>query len=273
MENKIKESTANTLKERISNPLWGSISFSWLAFNWQNISRLLMSKKDVEERIFDIISQDWFYLHYFISPLFFGALLAIATPYIKLYLSFFHKKAEQKERELNTEKEINKYNDIIIIADKKVEAENADNLARTKEKIKNEIMDARSKTSLSIINARKAKIEKSTDTTEIAYKEAQERLYRKIEELKITEEKINEAHEIYTQRSNHLNEIAKTYFKYKNISSREEFIRFLNEIKEQNLFNAAYLTREFNSMQEKELLNEHVNKTSNPDVSSDGKEH
>nr|OYN54632.1 hypothetical protein B7L52_15650 [Pectobacterium carotovorum] len=70
-----------------------------------------------------------------------------------------------------------------------------------------------------------------------------------------------------------LNEIAKTYFKYKNISSREEFIRFLNEIKEQNLFSAAYLTREFNSMQEKELLNEHSNKTSNPDVSSDGKEH
>lgn len=64
MDDGLKESVTLALKERLSNPLWGYILLSWIGFNWQNIAKLFMSKKTVEERITDIISQDWFYVHF-----------------------------------------------------------------------------------------------------------------------------------------------------------------------------------------------------------------
>ncbi|MFK3696734.1 hypothetical protein [Serratia bockelmannii] len=50
MDDGLKESVTLALKERLSNPLWGYILLSWIGFNWQNIAKLFMSKKTVEER-------------------------------------------------------------------------------------------------------------------------------------------------------------------------------------------------------------------------------
>jgi hypothetical protein len=91
MDDGLKESVTLALKERLSNPLWGYILLSWIGFNWQNIAKLFMSKKTVEERITDIVSQDWFYVHFLVAPLILGVLLAIISPYLKQWLSAAHK--------------------------------------------------------------------------------------------------------------------------------------------------------------------------------------
>ncbi|WBK51540.1 hypothetical protein OEE45_22580 [Klebsiella michiganensis] len=109
MDDGLKESVTLALKERLSNPLWGYILLSWTGFNWQNIAKLFMSKKTVEERITDIVSQDWFYVHFLVAPLMLGVLLAIISPYLKQWLSAAHAYADEKQRKDQIKRAIDKY--------------------------------------------------------------------------------------------------------------------------------------------------------------------
>lgn len=136
MEEGLKKTISNTINERLSSPLWGYIFFSWIGFNWQNIAKLFMSKKSVEDRIIEITSQDWMFFHYILAPVLLGCILAIASPYIHQYLSLTHKLANKKKRESDKDKIIEKYDDEIVIAEKKVAAEKAEELAKEKEKTK-----------------------------------------------------------------------------------------------------------------------------------------
>ncbi|WP_145031148.1 hypothetical protein [Pantoea ananatis] len=136
MDEGIKESITQAVKERLSSPLWGYIFFSWVGFNWKNLAILFMSNETVEERISKISAQEWFYLEYLFAPIILGVLLAILSPYFKQWLSATHRRAEQKQREGIKKKITNRYDDDIEIADKKIAAENAEKLAKEKENTK-----------------------------------------------------------------------------------------------------------------------------------------
>lgn len=176
MDDGLKESVTLALKERLSNPLWGYILLSWIGFNWQNIAKLFMSKKTVEERITDIISQDWFYVHFLVAPLILGVFLAIISPYLKQWLSAAHKRADKKQREDLKQKIIDKYDDDIAIAEKKVEANKAQELAEEKEhtkviqeqeKQKREVLDTKTiEENLKQLEKRKYEIESSIKNLE-----------------------------------------------------------------------------------------------------------
>lgn len=136
MDEGIKESITQAVKERLSSPLWGYILFSWVGFNWKNLAILFMSDKKVEERIVEISAQEWFYIEYVFIPITLGVLLAILSPYFQQWLSVAHKRAEQKQREGIKKKITDKYDDDIEIVDKKIAAENAETLAKEKENTK-----------------------------------------------------------------------------------------------------------------------------------------
>ncbi|MDC6120451.1 hypothetical protein PJX95_20630 [Serratia rubidaea] len=130
------EQVKQAFKDRISSPLWGYVFFSWLGFNWQNIAKLFMSKREVEVRIAEITSQEWFFVHYIVFPVIFGAALAAVSPYLQQWLSAVHKRAEKNQRADLKQKIIDKYDDDIDIAGKKVEANKAQELAEEKEHTK-----------------------------------------------------------------------------------------------------------------------------------------
>lgn len=136
MDDGLKESVTLALKERLSNPLWGYILLSWTGFNWQNIAKLFMSKKTVEERITDIVSQDWFYVHFLVAPLMLGVLLAIISPYLKQWLSAAHAYADDKQRKDQVKRAKDKCDDEIAMAEKIVEVNKAHKLAEEKENTK-----------------------------------------------------------------------------------------------------------------------------------------
>lgn len=128
MEDGIKNSITQALKDRLSSPVWGYILLSWLGFNWQNIARLFMSSNDVEYRIFEITNQEWFYPHYFIAPVAVGCALAGGSPYLQLMLSWVHKKAEASHNKGVNSKLEQKYRDEIKLASLKAQASTADEL-------------------------------------------------------------------------------------------------------------------------------------------------
>lgn len=127
--NDVSESLKETIKTRLSNPLWGYIALSWLGFNWQNIATLFMGTQPVNFRIYEITSQDWFYTHYLIAPIVVGFLLAIISPYLQLLITKTHSWAQKRQIEAEKEQAVNKYDLEIALAQKKVEADKAKELA------------------------------------------------------------------------------------------------------------------------------------------------
>lgn len=163
------EQVKQAFKDRISSPLWGYVFFSWIGFNWQNIAKLFMSKREVEVRIAEITSQEWFFVHYIVFPVVFGAALAAVSPYLQQWLSAAHKRAEKNQRADLKQKIIDKYDDDIDIAGKKVEANKAQELAEEKEhtkvvqeqeKQKREVLDTKTiEENLSQLEKRRHEIE------------------------------------------------------------------------------------------------------------------
>lgn len=188
MEDGLKESVALAIKERLSSPLWGYILLSWAGFNWQNIAKLFMSQKTVEERITDIISQNWFYFQFLIAPMILGASLAIISPYLKQWLSAAHKRADRKQREELKQKIIDKYDDDIAIVGKKVAANKAQELAEEKEHTK--VIQEQEKQKREVLNTESIEenlqqLEKKKYNLETSIKELGEQEDRVQEEIKI----------------------------------------------------------------------------------------
>lgn len=99
----VSESLKETIKTRLSNPLWGYITLSWLGFNWQNIATLFMGTEPVNFRIYAITSQDDFYLHYLIVPIIVGFLLTLIYPYLQLIITIIHSWVRRKQIEAEVE--------------------------------------------------------------------------------------------------------------------------------------------------------------------------
>lgn len=247
------EQIKQVLKERISSPLWGYVFFAWLGFNWQNLARLFMSSKPVEERIIEITSQKYFYLHFLGLPLLLGCALAALSPYFIQWLSVAHKKANEKQRLMDKEKIINKYLDDADIIQERVKFENVEATFKEKERSNREITEARKQVRLSILEMRKAKIDKSRVALNNAYEDAQMRLYEKNSEIEDVEEKKRNLDLQYHSVAKKLNGIADVYFKYKDISSHDDFMSFLSDIKEKGLLTYQGKTGAYEMMQSKEL--------------------
>ena len=84
--------------ERLSNPILGAFSFSWILFNWKIVLVLLFSKKTVEEKI-SIIESD--YLNLFNSLLFpalFVVFYLLIVPWLSLGAQTFQEKANKRRR-------------------------------------------------------------------------------------------------------------------------------------------------------------------------------
>lgn len=102
------DSTMQAINDRIKSPLWGYIILAWVWFNWPNLAMLFMSDAPVKFRIDYILSQEYFYVHYLLAPIFCGSVLAVITPYAQWLLSLAQKWATDKHNEniyLSKEKE------------------------------------------------------------------------------------------------------------------------------------------------------------------------
>ncbi|MGQ4132787.1 hypothetical protein ACUC97_25510 [Escherichia coli] len=116
------DSTMQAINDRIKSPLWGYIILAWVWFNWPNLAMLFMSDAPVKFRIDYILSQEYFYVHYLLAPIFCGSVLAVITPYAQWLLSYAQKWAIDKHSEniyLSKEKE---YRDSIKLTGLKVQA-------------------------------------------------------------------------------------------------------------------------------------------------------
>ncbi|WP_105637094.1 hypothetical protein [Cronobacter dublinensis] len=118
----LKDLIKNSLADRLQSPLYGYISFSWLACNWSNVAYLLMSKVRVEDRINAILNQPNLWWNYFVVPIIVGSSLAIFSPYFRSWLLHLHAGAVAKEYDVRIQQ-----------AAKKVALDNAEKLAQEQE--------------------------------------------------------------------------------------------------------------------------------------------
>ncbi len=244
---------AQSFRDRISSPLWGYVFFSWVSCNWTNILFVFMSKEDIETRIHTVLIQPNLWVNYFWTPLSIGVMLFVFMPFVQWGLSLCHNWVSKKKKESDILNALEKYQDDIDLADKKIEAENAENLSRQKENARNNLVEARGQTRLSILNARKAKIDNSIEGLKNAYAESQKKLDDINYQLKIIEGKVDSKLRQYQSASERVNAIAELYFTYENIESREGFVSFLKDIKDKNLIGNSFLSRRYDFMLEKEL--------------------
>ncbi|EMG9527124.1 hypothetical protein [Enterobacter asburiae] len=248
------EQIKQAFKERISSPLWGYVFFSWLGFNWQNIAILFMSKKEVEARIANITSQDWFFVHYIVLPVIVGAALAAISPYLQQWLLTAQKKADDKRKENNLAEELRLLDDDMIKKKKAIELANIAELTEKSEKDKLERQNARNESRLALIKLREATLTKSTQAIEKLYEDSHVKLNEIQSEIKLAEERYKVKVETINNAAVALNKIGELYHKYENMNTNEEFVSFLKEIKNKGLFGSAFLDNNFNSMTEKEII-------------------
>lgn len=248
------EQVKQAFKDRISSPLWGYVFFSWLGFNWQNIARLFMSKKPVEERIVDITSQSWFIPHYIILPVVMGAILAALSPYLQEWLAAAHKRAEDKKNEKILAEELRLIDVDMLKKEKLTKLSKVAEHTEQSEKEKLERQNARNESRIALIKLRETALTKSTQNIEKLYTESQIKLNSVLDEIKQAEEKYKIKIEAINNAAEALNKIAELYYKYDNLNTHEDFVKFIKEIKSKNLFGSAFLDNRFNSMVEREVI-------------------
>lgn len=54
----LKESVKQAISKRLESPLFGFITLSWIATNWDNILILIFSKEPIEKNIYIILNQE-----------------------------------------------------------------------------------------------------------------------------------------------------------------------------------------------------------------------
>ncbi|MGG1905323.1 hypothetical protein ABFY47_24620 [Enterobacter ludwigii] len=244
---------AQSIRDRISSPLWGYVFFSWVSCNWTNILFIFMSKEDIETKIHTVLIQPNLWVNFFWIPVSIGVMLFVFVPFAQWGLSLCHNWISKRKKESDKLTALEKYQDDIDLADKKIEAENAENLSRQKENAKKNLIEARDQTRLSILNARKAKVDNSIEALKKMYAESQRKLDEINYELKIIEDKVNSKLAQYQSASERVNAIAELYSTYENIESREEFVSFLKDIKDKNLISHSFLSGKYDLMLENEL--------------------
>lgn len=257
------EQVKQAFKDRISSPLWGYVFFSWLGFNWQNIAKLFMSKRDVEVRIAEITSQGWFFVHYIVLPVIVGAALAAVSPYLQQWLAAAHKKAEDK-RNADTLAEDLRLLDVDMVKKRKsIELANVEELTNKSEQAKVDRQDERNKNRLEFQKLRGAKISKAIDDIEKSFNNANDKLQDKLNEIKVADETYKLKMQTLENLAEGLNKVAELYHTYREVNSREEFASFLSEIKKGDYFGSAQLDKKFEAMAERESLLEVFRRTTN----------
>ncbi|MFJ5441159.1 MULTISPECIES: hypothetical protein [Pectobacterium] len=248
------EQVKQAFKERVSSPLWGYVFLSWLGFNWQNIAKLFMSKREVEVTIVGITSQEWFFFHYIFMPVVVGAVLAAASPYLQQWLATAHKKAEKTRQKNNLAEDLRLLDEDMVKKKKIIELANIAELTEKSERDKLERQNARNESRLALIRLRETSLTKSTQAIEKLYEDSQVKLNNLLNEIKLSEENHRVKIEAINDVSERLNKIGEIYRKYGNLNTHEDFVSFLAKIKNENLFGSAFLDKNFNSMAEKEII-------------------
>lgn len=78
----VKESILEVAKDRLTNRLYMYMLSSVVVANFQHILLILKSKHDIELTLGLIAYEEYFYLKYFILPVFIGSVLSIIMPYL-----------------------------------------------------------------------------------------------------------------------------------------------------------------------------------------------
>lgn len=248
------EQVKQAFKDRISSPLWGYVFFSWLGFNWQNIAKLFMSKREVEVRIAEITAQEWFFVHYIVSPVIVGAVLAAASPYFQQWMAAAHKKAEDKRKEDNLKEELRLLDVDMVKKRKSIELANVEELTNKSEQAKIDRQDERNKNRLEFHKMRGVRISKAIDDIERSFNDANDKLQDKLSEIKVADETYKLKIQTIENLAEGLNKIAELYHTYQNVNSREEFASFLSEIKQGDYFGSTHLNNKFEVMAQRENL-------------------
>ncbi|MGE9549914.1 hypothetical protein ACQPT2_01570 [Erwinia amylovora] len=257
------EQVKQAFRERISSPLWGYVFFSWLGFNWQNIAKLFMSKREVEVRIAEITSQEWFFVHYIALPVIVGASLAASSPYLQQWLSTAHKKAEEKMNADNLTEELRLLDVDMVKKRKSIELANVEELTNKSEQAKVDRQDERNKNRLEFQRLRGVKISKAIDDIEKSFNDANDKLQDKLNEIKVADETYKLKMQALENLAEGLSKVADLYHTYRDVNSREEFASFLSEIKKGDYFGSAQLDKKFEAMAQREILLEALSRTKN----------
>ncbi|MEM5023037.1 hypothetical protein WJT80_01535 [Enterobacter roggenkampii] len=88
----IFSSFRQTSLERVKSPALGGFVFSWIAFNWETISILILSKQRIEERLLYIQEHYLNISTAIIGPLFTTALICFFLPRINKFVTNIQKK-------------------------------------------------------------------------------------------------------------------------------------------------------------------------------------
>lgn len=257
------EQVKQAFKDRISSPLWGYVFFSWLGFNWQNIAKLFMSKREVEVRIAEITSQEWFFVHYIVLPVIVGTVLAAVSPYLQQWLAAAHKKAEDKRKADTLTEELRLLDVDMVKKRKSIELANVEELTNKSEQAKVDRQDERNKNRLEFQKLRGVKISKAIDEIEKSFNNANDKLQDKLNEIKVADETYKLKMQTLENLAEGLNKVAELYHTYRDVNSREEFASFLSEIKKGDYFGSAQLDKKFEAMAERESLLEVFRRTTN----------
>ena len=266
------EQVKQAFKDRISSPLWGYVFFSWLGFNWQNIAKLFMSKREVEVRIAEITSQEWFFVHYIVLPVIVGAALAAVSPYLQQWLAAAHKNAEDKRKADTLTEEWRLIDVDMLKKEKLIELSKVAERTEQTEKEKLERQKARNESRLALIRLKEVALTKATADLEKAYEDTQVRLNKLLNETKKVEESYNSKVEALNEASDGLNKMGQLYHKYNKLATHEDFVSFLNELNKKKLFGLSQLDKDFKSMAEREIIYNEMRKNAHGNVNSDGSE-
>lgn len=126
----LTDAVKKTLVDRINTPLFGFIILSWFSFNWSDIATLLLSEKEVQERIETINSASALLGHSLLYPILTGYLLSITFPYAQWTVSFFQRVAQSLLTSNNERREEQECNSTKKLAKLRAEAEGAQEIEK-----------------------------------------------------------------------------------------------------------------------------------------------
>jgi len=110
MFKEIIPSIKSHLSDRLSNPILGTFSFSWIFFNWKVVLFLFLSKDNIENKI-SVIESNYSNIETFIVyPVIFTIVYLLFIPWLLLGVQILQETANGKRRKAKT---ISDTNDII----------------------------------------------------------------------------------------------------------------------------------------------------------------
>jgi len=248
------EDIKENFKSRLESPYWGFIFFSWLGFNWQNIARLMMSEKPVEERITEITSQDWFFAHYWLAPVIVGIALAVLAPYFQILIALTHSRAVQSKNNERFNLKIQQQRDAADAEIYQVDMQERVDKKKQESKMRLEMIESRKATRLAYQELKK----KMFDTDKMRLEREHNQVKSKIQEAerlkKLTENLLGTAQTVQDKFVQRLNEVADVYFSLEGINNKEEFTEFLTALSKTDVLQMQDLKQSVKAMMEKEMV-------------------